>query len=212
MTLQLCLFAHSRYKHVNYSWDNKVTFSHLFLRGWDAQREVNTYPPEMGPLSVYVVDDFYNTIDFALTGYGNLTKAIGPYSYPNEDNLPETIKMCIYRYKEGQIYGFNESYVFNPEIEGLCVELDLNVTINGSAAWFKQNNIQIEFPAFVKATLDFSVKTVNFKAAGPIAPPDCYQFDIEIVFDNTDHDGQVILTLDAEAVRLKCKGKLGEIY
>lgn len=33
VTMQLCLFAHSRYNHVNYTWDNKVTFSHLFLRG-----------------------------------------------------------------------------------------------------------------------------------------------------------------------------------
>ena len=33
VTMQLCLFAHSRYNHVNYTWDNKVTFSHLFLKG-----------------------------------------------------------------------------------------------------------------------------------------------------------------------------------
>lgn len=33
VTMQLCLFAHSRYIHVNYTWDNKVAFSHLFLRG-----------------------------------------------------------------------------------------------------------------------------------------------------------------------------------
>ena len=63
VTLQLCLFAHSRYKHVNYTWDNRVTFSHLFLRGWDITMEVNVYPPETGPLACYVVDDFFNTID-----------------------------------------------------------------------------------------------------------------------------------------------------
>lgn len=40
VTLQLCLFAHSRYNHVNYSWDNRVTFSHLFLMGWSPEMEV----------------------------------------------------------------------------------------------------------------------------------------------------------------------------
>lgn len=40
VTLQLCLFAHSRYNHVNYSWDNRVTFSHLFLKGWVSEMEV----------------------------------------------------------------------------------------------------------------------------------------------------------------------------
>lgn len=29
LTMQLCLFAHSRYIHVNYTWDNRVSFSHL---------------------------------------------------------------------------------------------------------------------------------------------------------------------------------------
>ncbi|XP_063701086.1 mucolipin-3-like isoform X3 [Culicoides brevitarsis] len=206
VTMQLCLFAHSRYKHVNYTWDNKVTFSHIFLRGWDPQMEVAAYPPETGPLSVYVIDDFYKTIDFALVGYSNLSQAIGPYSYPNENNTAEPIKMCIYRYKEGTIFGFNESYIFNPEIDGLCVELHSNVTKIGSKQWFIDHDIQIDFSAFVKATLDFSVKTINFKAAGPIAPPDCYRFDIQILFDNSDHDGQVILTLDAEPIRLNCKG------
>lgn len=42
VTLQLCLFAHSRYNHVNYSWDNRVTFSHLFLKGWVSEMEVRT--------------------------------------------------------------------------------------------------------------------------------------------------------------------------
>lgn len=43
VTLQLCLFAHSRYNHVNYSWDNRVTFSHLFLKGWTPEMEVNLH-------------------------------------------------------------------------------------------------------------------------------------------------------------------------
>lgn len=208
VTIQLCLFAHARYKHVNYTWDNRVTFSHLFLRGWDPQMEVSSYPPEVGPLSVYQIDDFYNTIDFALFGYGNISSAIGPYSYPNENNSVEAIKMCMYRYKEGTIFGFNESYIFNPEIDGLCVELGQDVLNVGSKVWFLEKDIDIDFSAFVEATLRFSVKTVNFKAASSIAPPDCYRFDIEIKFDNSDHDGQVILTLEAEPIRLKCNGKL----
>lgn len=74
--LQLCLFAHSRYKHVNYTWDNRVTFSHLFLKGWDAIREVNSYPPSIGPLAVYKIDEFYETIDYAVTGVSHTCSTI----------------------------------------------------------------------------------------------------------------------------------------
>lgn len=40
VTIQLCLFAHNNYMHVNYAWDNRIAFSHLFLKGWDAIQEV----------------------------------------------------------------------------------------------------------------------------------------------------------------------------
>ncbi len=83
VTMQLCLFAHSRYNHVNYTWDNRVSFSHLFLKGWDAESEVESYPPSVGPLALYIQSDFFDTIDYAIAGYSNLSIAIGPYSYPN---------------------------------------------------------------------------------------------------------------------------------
>lgn len=117
VTIQLCLFAHSRYNHVNYTWDNRVTFSHLFLKGWDATREVNAYPPGVGPLALYKIDEFYETLDFAVVGYSNIPNAIGPYSYTEEDNSMLPPVLCIQQYKCGIIFGFNESYMFNGEIE-----------------------------------------------------------------------------------------------
>ena len=49
--------------------------------------------------------------------YSNLFNAIGPYSYTEEDNSMPPPVLCLYQYKEGIIFGFNESYVFNGEIE-----------------------------------------------------------------------------------------------
>lgn len=206
VTIQLCLFAYSRYNHVNYTWDNRITFSHLFLLGWDPQYEVQSYPPSLGPLSIYVQDDYFKTIDYAINGYKNLNVAVGSYSYPNEDNTMPPIELCLYQYKEGTIYGFNESYVFNSEIDQICINLMENVTDIGTKAYLADKNFTIKFSSFVKSTIKFSIKTVNFKVAGPIVPPDCYQFDVEILFDNADHDGQMIMSLDAEPIRLNCKG------
>lgn len=208
VTMQLCLFAHSRYNHVNYTWDNRISFSHLFLRGWDESSEVESYPPAKGPLALYVIEDFYETIDHAIDGYANLSRAIGTYSYPNEENKMAPLRLCLSHYKEGIIFGFNESYIFNSEIELSCLNLTGNITTTKIRQYFKNNDISINFSALVQATLQFSVKTVNFKAAGPIAPPDCYQFDIEILFDNRDHDGQMLLSLDATPIRLHCKGNI----
>nr|NVI71393.1 transient receptor potential cation channel, mucolipin ortholog [Cucujiformia] len=192
--------------HVNYTWDNRISFSHLFLKGWDATREINSYPPTAGPLAIYQIDDFYTTINFAVKGYSNINNAIGSYSYTNEDNTMSDMVLCLYSYKQGEIFGFNESYVFNSEIVKSCTNIshDSNQGEFNSKSYFEGQDIK--FSALVKATLDFSLKTVNFKSAGRISPPNCYQFDITILFDNEDHDGQMILTLDAEPIRLNCKG------
>nr|NVI71443.1 transient receptor potential cation channel, mucolipin ortholog [Cucujiformia] len=192
--------------HVNYTWDNRITFSHLFLKGWDATREINSYPPTAGPLAIYEIDNFYATIDFAFAGYANVSKAIGSYSYTNEDNTMSDMVLCRYEYKQGEIFGFNESYVFNSEIVKSCsnISYDTRQGRFDSKTYFETE--EISFSSLVRATLDFSLKTVNFKSAGRISPPDCYQFDITILFDNEDHDGQMVVTLDTDAVRLNCKG------
>ncbi|XP_055372028.1 mucolipin-3-like [Condylostylus longicornis] len=206
VTMQLCLFAHSRYNHVNYTGDNRITFSHLFLKGWDSYMEVEAYPPSAGPLAIYEKSEFFETIDYATIGYSNLSRSIGPYSYPSSDNTMAPMKLCLYTYREGQIFGFNESYVFNPEIDKLCVSLTEDVTRSGVEVFLKSKDIVVNFSALVKATLRFAIKTVNFKAYGPFSAPDCYKFNIEIIFDNGDHDGQTLISLTADALRLYCKG------
>ncbi|XP_012277246.1 mucolipin-3 [Orussus abietinus] len=207
VTTQLCLFAHNNYTHVNYTWDNRIAFSHLFLRGWDATQEVPAYPPATGPLALYKQDEFYETIDYALDGYYNLSNAIGSYSYTAEDNSVGPVILCLYQYKEGIIFGFNESYIFNSEIDETCINITHKYSHKfQSKALLAKRNVKINFSALVRAHLTFEIKTVNLKAAGPITPPDCYQFNVKIIFDNRDHDGQMLLSLDADAKRLECKG------
>ncbi|CAD7005200.1 mucolipin-3 [Ceratitis capitata] len=207
VTMQLCLFAHSRYNHINYTWDNRIAFSHLFLRGWDSSREVESYPPSVGPFALYEKSEFYDTIDYAVLGYANMSRSIGPYDYPTKNNEMAPLHLCLYNYREGTIFGFNESYIFNPDITELCLYLPPNVTTMGVQAYLKQSGVELSFSSLVKATLVFAIKTVNFKAyGGPLSAPDCFKFDVRIFFDNSDHDGQMLLSLDADAQRLRCKG------
>lgn len=54
---------------------------------------------------------------FVIFQYLNISNAIGPYSYASEENKVIPPVLCIYQYKEGIIYGFNESFTFNSEID-----------------------------------------------------------------------------------------------
>ncbi|CAK1586494.1 unnamed protein product [Parnassius mnemosyne] len=207
VTFQLCLFAHNRYNHVNYTWDNRISFSHLFLLGWDSTREINAYPPGAGPLAVYKINEFFNTLDYAYAGYANLSNAIGPYSYNDDNNKRPDPVFCQYNYKQGTIYGFNESYEFNSEIIETCINFTMpDGELFQSKPYIENAGMDINFAALVRAKLMFSIKTINFRAAGPITPPECVRFDVEIIFDNEDHDGQMSLSLEAEPYKLACNG------
>lgn len=135
-----------------------------------------------------------------------MSRAIGPYSYATDDNSVGPIKICLYEYREGTVFGFNESYIFNPEIDTTCLTVHKNDTGEGIQKFLHRHNITIQFSALVKTTLKFAIKTVNLKASGPMSAPDCYKFKIIITFDNSDHDGQMILDLDALPERLVCRG------
>lgn len=205
--MQLCLFAHSRYNHINYTWDNRIAFSHLFLKGWDSSREVESYPPAVGPFALYEKTEFFNTVQFAVDGYGNMSRSIGPYYYPTANNTMPPLTLCMQNYREGTIFGFNESYIFDPHIDELCEKLPPNVSSIGVQQYLSDQGVDVNFASLVTAELTFKIKTVNFKAnGGALSAPDCFRFDVSILFNNRDHDGQVLLSLDAEATRLKCKG------
>jgi mucolipin len=62
----------------------------------------------------------------------------------------------------------------------LTVEPNVTAKNYSSKAYLKEHGITINFSALVRAVMKFSLKTVNFKAAGPITPPDCYKFNIKV--------------------------------
>jgi mucolipin 3 len=164
------------------------------------------YPPSIGPQAVYFKEDMFDAIDYAIFGYGNLSKAAGPYAYPTPNNTIGPIEFCMYHYKNASIYAFNESYSFDPEIDEFCMVLPEDEIGNGVREIFSTRAIEIDFLAFIRATLNFSLKTVNLRAKAPLMAPDCYLFQIQILLDNAGYDGQIVLSLDSRPTRLICHG------
>ncbi len=67
-----------------------------------------------------------------------------------------------------------------------------------------QNNLTMPWHAIEKLNIRFNLTSVTLKPLGPVQQPDCFQFKINIKFDNKDHDGQLPLQLDMQPVRLHC--------
>lgn len=74
--------------------------------------------------------------------------------------------------------------------------------------FLKQKNLTVSGLSLVQATLIFSIKAIHFKPNGPLNGPDCYSFDLRLLFDNQGEDGQLLVSLITDAQHLDCHGKV----
>ncbi|CAG0919636.1 unnamed protein product [Notodromas monacha] len=211
VTTQLTLFAGYRYSHVDYTRTVETTMRHLFIKDWEASREVVVYPPGNGPLAVYTQSDFFGQIDFTVNAYATIReKAVASFSYSNPDGSVAPVMFCKNYYKRGIIWAFNESYIFDGDILRKCIEIpfeEMNITTGfDSRAFLAQKNFSINFDVFVSGEIKFDLKTINFRKIMPLDIPDCYKLNVMILFDNEDHDGQIQVILSSVAEKLVCEG------
>jgi hypothetical protein len=75
---------------------------------------------------------------------------------------------------------WSESCVLFVGCLNLTVEPNVTSGRYCSKEFVNKSGIELDFSALVRASITFSLKTVNFKAAGPITPPDCYRFDVMV--------------------------------
>lgn len=226
VTVQLCVFAGNRNQQFDFLYGNKMSFSHLFLYGWDATREIKSYPPAAGPLAIYERRTFYQAIDYAITGYGNLTNAIGPYSYIHNATTGRVlpIELCKKEHTPAVVHRRSDG---KPGVRTECCLLDVvdvndDIDVRFAAAssssndsddkddderpvviikrllrptedpFAKCNITAVDFRTLIKVTLQFSLKATR-SYSNRLR---CTAFSLVIIYDNSEHVGRLLSTLD----------------
>ncbi|XP_018010429.1 mucolipin-3 isoform X2 [Hyalella azteca] len=198
VTIQLWLFAAQRYLHVAYLWDTRVSFSHMFLLGWESTREVLAYPPSDGPLAVYTRQEFYDYIDFAVVAYTNLSDiSIGSYEYHSANDTVMPSHFCCEHYTESFARHLTE-----------CIDIPW-AAVRAAKVWsaldfFDSRNFTVAFDTLLNCQYFFKVKAVKLRSEPSSLAPDCYNLTTTLVFDNDDRDGQMLVGLNIEATVLSC--------
>lgn len=82
------------------------------------------------------------------------------------------------------------------------------VWLNFSIQQFlKDQNRMINFRALSQAVLSFPVRAVFVNSLSIDDPPDCYEFIVRILYDNSLRDGRMTVSLDTESHQKVCKGE-----
>ncbi|XP_042865160.1 mucolipin-3-like isoform X3 [Penaeus japonicus] len=210
VTAQLCLFAQQRYNHVNYLWDTKISFSHLFIKGWDTTREIQVYPPADGPLAVYKKATFFEYLDYAVTTYAHIQEtAIGTYTYEHKNGSIIPPVLCVSQYKKGEAFVDNNTYILDDNITQSCIDIPLseaNATDWSTKAFMEKKNFTFNFDLLLNTEFTFQLRTIKLRVNLPFDTPECYRLTGKVVFNNHDHDGQILVELDVGARVLECTG------
>ena len=72
--------------------------------------------------------------------------------------------------------------------------------------YLMEKNASIDFYSLCQATLTFAIRSVFLSPVGFDEPPICYEFKVKIVYDNSLHDGRMLVYLTTRSRQKTCNG------
>ncbi|XP_048473819.1 mucolipin-1a isoform X2 [Rhincodon typus] len=197
VTVQLILFGLSNQMVVDFTEENTMTFKHLFLKDYTDGSD-DSY-------AVYTQKDVYDSIFYTVEQYlalQNLT--LGRYAYVfSSDENHTALQLCQRFYKKGSINPANDTFNINPRVITECVHVSPALHVDPRETP-QYKNITLKFYKLIDVSIRFKLKAINIQTIINHEIPDCYTFQILILFDNKAHSGRIKITLDNDVVINEC--------
>ncbi|KAJ3599277.1 hypothetical protein NHX12_033240 [Muraenolepis orangiensis] len=177
ITAQLVTFGLSSQMVATFKEQNLVTFRHLFLKGY--------LDGGMESYALYRQEDVYDHIEYVLTQYGRLRNiTVGNHAYDKTGALYRPLTLCQEYYRNGTIYAGNETFEIDAQLDTFCLEIS---------------------PMLVSIKITFVLKAINLETVRHRELPDCYDFNILILFNNQAHSGRIKVDLDTDVEVNECR-------
>jgi len=207
VTMQIMYFGNEMSRYLTYEDNTQTAFREMLLDGWDATREIYAYPPSTGTYAVYTSDAFYNSLNYAIHNYINLTrKSVGTFGYaPGVNDDDPIIMFEMESFKKRSIDPAKYIFNFNDEIIKRELVID-GLYPGGDARWegfdvehyLKSKNCAVNFNELIAFQLKLPLRTIYFNADLITDTVRCYDLNVTIRYDNREHDGQIPITLNTE--------------
>ena len=93
----------------------------------------------------------------------------------------------------------------------VCVDISINEdpASFSSEEFLRSNNMSVNGQTLVEASLSFSIKAIHFRPNELLLnSPDCYLFNLKLVFSDQDEDGQLQVFLVPDTEYIHCEGEI----
>ncbi|XP_043550632.1 mucolipin-1a isoform X3 [Chiloscyllium plagiosum] len=132
----------------------------------------------------------------------NMTLGRYAYVFGGDENRT-ALQLCQRFYKKGSINPANDTFNINPQVITECVYVNPSFHINPRETP-QYRNITLKFYKLIDVSIRFKLKAINIQTIINREIPDCYTFQILILFDNKAHSGRIKITLDNDVVINEC--------
>lgn len=216
-TTQLVVFGSDMAKFITYKDEMQTTFKQLFLKDWDPSADAIAYPGPYVPYAVYTKPAFYQTINYSIKVYSNISDwSVGPYSYQQTNRSQDVapVDICTTSYVQADYEPISSKYNYSMKIETYCDRIE-NYAEAGSTLWDEFDirdhlSYKISFAQLISLNIKLPLRTLLLEdlASPGYAEIICFNVDVEILLDNSSKDGQIIINLKSEPRRTSCSGSL----
>ncbi|XP_031551125.1 mucolipin-3-like [Actinia tenebrosa] len=194
VTAQVVIFGQELFSVVTYMENSLNTFKHLFILDYSDDG-----------VFIFTKEHYYKQVQHTVFQYYTIRQTpVGIYIPTiQSDNLSRPLQLCKYEYQEGFIDPGNHTYIFNRNTNWLCQKLLPPIHSDANLTSFRiRNNITQDFDRSIKISITAAgIRSLHLKD-----DPECYEFNITITFDNSNHDGKIPVDLIAQASKCKNTG------
>ncbi|XP_020793774.2 mucolipin-3 [Boleophthalmus pectinirostris] len=194
ITVQLVSFGLSNQMVVTFKEENLQTFKHLFLKNYE-DGSMDTY-------AVYRQADTYEHIDYIIEQYKLLhNTTVGNHEYEKNGTQYTPLELCQAYYRNGTIYPGNETFEIDADVQNDCHNFyPMYPKLHDHLP-----NFELYFKRMLTVSIKFVLKAINLQTVRHRELPDCYDFTVEIIFDNQAHSGRIKIDLDTDVEIKECK-------
>ncbi|XP_077098219.1 mucolipin-3 isoform X4 [Siphateles boraxobius] len=130
--------------------------------------------------------------------------SVDNHAFEKIDDMFTPLSLCQELYRHANISPATETFDIDPHVETECISIyPISPYKNGDLE--NDMNLTLDFQRLLAVKIYFKIKAINVQTVRHQELPDCYDFNINIIFDNIAHSGKIKISLSSDVQIKGCK-------
>ncbi|XP_058614540.1 mucolipin-3 isoform X2 [Onychostoma macrolepis] len=196
ITFQLVSFGLSNEMMVTFKEENIIAFKHIFLKNYQDRNK---------DYALYTRHEVHDHILYIIRRYLHLQNLmVDNHAFERIDDVFTPLSICQELYRHANILPANETFDIDPHVETECLSI-YPISLYTKDDLENDMNLTLDFQRLLAVNIYLKVKAINLQTVRHKELPDCYDFSINIKFDNHAHSGQIKISLSSDVQIKVCK-------